>query len=655
MSETRLTKSNVLGATEMFFELASAHDAEPLAAALRPAVEAYKTRAFRLVVVGEIKKGKSSFVNALLNAPGLLPVETGVATSTAYEVCYGDTEKCTVHFNPPVDSANPTQREAVASREIPLGDVATYGTETGNPGNEKEVDVIQVQLPNPRLRRLVLIDTPGLGGLKAAHADITWKQASRADAFCFVLDSVESVVSLPELAGFSKFLAVPEKSGVSRPPFFFVQTKTDAAPDAWESCRERNLESLSTHFDTPPEALRYFPVSSTLKARALEQDNPQFLADSGFPALLGFLDDTLLPETEESEGRLLLQAIGASVETKLQTPLTKRQAVFSQDVTDSMKQSQAQVQQLQSEFDDWQKNQYPDIRRDFGFAFDKLQREAVNRLQNELSPRMGTIITSIIEQVEREELGVEELTEKSDELLAECVDQCDQLIREIWDDYSNGVEALCRKTAEELKTSAPGLDLPDYESETSEGIFEVSSSDRLSTVRATMGGALLPMSPLIMTSVLSTPLVVTGVLTQSAAAMFAGFLAIPAVPIAAVLAYRSYRTFKKDERARARGTFQGFLTETVGKIQVEAVQQFKEIEAESRATATKFLDGAVKVAAQELAAQAASLKRAQQMSSKERSEEGALLKNKLDGVTKFLADIKKRLGMAPKATFVSRQ
>ena len=637
MSELRLTKSNVLAASETFFELAAGHDAEPLAAALRPEVEAYKTRAFRLVVVGEIKKGKSSLVNALLNEPELLPVETGVATSTVYEVCYGDTEKCTVFFNPRVDPADPTQREEVPPRVIPLAEVADYGTETGNPDNEKEVDVIQVQLPNPLLRGLVIIDTPGLGGLVASHADITWKQAPRADAVCFVLDSVESVVSRPELEGFSRFLAVPEKLGVSRPLFFFVQTKTDGAPDAWEDVRDRNLEILSAHFDTPPEALRYFPVSSTLKAHAAEQDNLRFLADSGFPTLLAFLNDTLLPEKEESEGRLLLQAIGASVETELKTPLAKRQAVFSQEVTNQTKQYQSQVQQLQSEFDDWQKNTYPEIRRDFGVAFEQFQREALNRLQIQLSPRMGPIITSIIEQVEREGLGVKELTEKSDEFLAECVDQCDQQIREIWDDYSNGVEALFRKTAEELKISAPDLDLPYYESKTSAESLDVPSRDLFSVVKAGIGGAALPISPVILLGYAQT-------MPLFAFLPALGWLAPPLLALAPVSAALSYRSFKKGERARYRDSLQVFLTKTVEAIQVEAVHQFKEIEAESRATATKFLDGAVKAVKQELDEQVDSLKQAQQMSAQERNKEGALIKAKLDGVTNFLADIKNMLG-----------
>lgn len=45
---------------------------------------------FRLVVVGEIKKGKSSFINALLGHPELLPALSDVATSTVYQVGWGE-------------------------------------------------------------------------------------------------------------------------------------------------------------------------------------------------------------------------------------------------------------------------------------------------------------------------------------------------------------------------------------------------------------------------------------------------------------------------------------------------------------------------------------------------------------------------------------
>ena len=53
---------------------------------------------FRLVVMGEIKKGKSSFINGLCGIPDLVPVHSDVATSTVFKLRYGTERRYTVYF-----------------------------------------------------------------------------------------------------------------------------------------------------------------------------------------------------------------------------------------------------------------------------------------------------------------------------------------------------------------------------------------------------------------------------------------------------------------------------------------------------------------------------------------------------------------------------
>ena len=53
---------------------------EPIDEALTRKIAFWKTGMFRIVVMGEIKKGKSSFVNALLGVENLVPVCDDVAT-----------------------------------------------------------------------------------------------------------------------------------------------------------------------------------------------------------------------------------------------------------------------------------------------------------------------------------------------------------------------------------------------------------------------------------------------------------------------------------------------------------------------------------------------------------------------------------------------
>ena len=53
---------------------------------------------FRIVVMGEIKQGKSSFINALLGVKDLVPVNSDVATSTIFKIRYGKEKRYRVFF-----------------------------------------------------------------------------------------------------------------------------------------------------------------------------------------------------------------------------------------------------------------------------------------------------------------------------------------------------------------------------------------------------------------------------------------------------------------------------------------------------------------------------------------------------------------------------
>jgi ribosome biogenesis GTPase A len=93
-SETfKLLNENVLQVVRNFLKLVDGPKEGEAAGRIQSELEQYRRGLFRLVVVGEIKKGKSSFINALLGEPYPLPVMSDVATSTVFKVTYGDTRK----------------------------------------------------------------------------------------------------------------------------------------------------------------------------------------------------------------------------------------------------------------------------------------------------------------------------------------------------------------------------------------------------------------------------------------------------------------------------------------------------------------------------------------------------------------------------------
>ena len=104
-----------------------------------------------LAVLGQMKRGKSSFINALLGAE-ILPTGVLPVTAVITEIKYGSVTCVTI-------LRTTGQRE-----EVGLGTLPSYITEAGNPGNKRQVVSVEITYPSPFLESgIILIDTPGIG------------------------------------------------------------------------------------------------------------------------------------------------------------------------------------------------------------------------------------------------------------------------------------------------------------------------------------------------------------------------------------------------------------------------------------------------------------------------------------------------------------
>ncbi|HEY9472578.1 MAG TPA: dynamin family protein [Mycobacteriales bacterium] len=150
-----------------------------------------------VVLVGQTGCGKSSLVNALLDAPGLSPVDP-TATTSAYLV-FRRGER------PAARALPPGARVPVS---IPVDRLRDWSTAPGNlPAGQAAPRMIEVDCPSPLLASLTLVDTPGLGGLTAAHEQIALAAARGATALLFVVDA-SAPFTAPEL----EFLAAASES-----------------------------------------------------------------------------------------------------------------------------------------------------------------------------------------------------------------------------------------------------------------------------------------------------------------------------------------------------------------------------------------------------------------------------------------------------------
>jgi hypothetical protein len=248
--------------------------------------------AFTVLVIGEFKQGKSSLVNALLGAD-VCPVDDDVATAVPTVLRWGDTWEGAVYLAP--DS--PDQELHELRTVVPVDQVAAYVTEAANPENIKQVRSVELGIPAPLLQGgLVLVDTPGVGGLAGLHAAITLNALPMADAVLFVSDASQEY-SLPEL----EFLDTARRLC---PHVVGVLTKTDFYPE-WRKILELNRGHLrDREIDFP-----ILTVSSELRRLAVAGGDGALNAESGFPALERFLRDDIAGRGE----RIVLDGVKSVV------------------------------------------------------------------------------------------------------------------------------------------------------------------------------------------------------------------------------------------------------------------------------------------------------------------------------------------------------
>jgi Dynamin family len=274
---------HALGALVQCEIAAENHDRADLARRVKQAAARLEDPATHLLVVGEFKQGKSSLINALLGTP-VCPVDDDIATSAPTAVRFADPPAAAVLYRPPESADDTVEPERQA---IPVDQVQEFVTEAANPENERRVHSVEIGIPSRLLSEgLVLVDTPGVGGLGSAHAAITVGALPMADALVFVSDASQEY-SAPEL----QFL---DTARSLCPNIVCVLTKTDFYPE-WRKILDLNR----AHLEQKGVKAEILPLSSTLRLQALELDDRELDDESGFPALLDYVQREVVAAAEQ--------------------------------------------------------------------------------------------------------------------------------------------------------------------------------------------------------------------------------------------------------------------------------------------------------------------------------------------------------------------
>ena len=297
--------------------------------------------AVNTLVVGEFKKGKSTLVNGLLSAE-ICPTDGALATAVPTAISYGPETTVTAIYAANDETPDGDEQPRREPGDLADLEVLALESEQNSDGNLRG---IEVTLPRRILRDgVVLVDTPGVGGLNSRHGGATATALNNADAVLFVTDAGQELT-----AAEAEFL---DRAREACPTLALVLTKIDIYPH-WRDILEldrAHLESLGV--DAP-----LIPVSSAIRYEAIAEEDRDLSEESGFPELVGWLRQ-VSSDIEGTSVQGAVHRMADAVAQMSQTMAVEREVLSSPETTESLMEelgvAEERAKNLQQTGSQWQ-------------------------------------------------------------------------------------------------------------------------------------------------------------------------------------------------------------------------------------------------------------------------------------------------------------
>jgi GTP-binding protein EngB required for normal cell division len=237
---------------------------------------------FRLAVLGQFKRGKSTLLNALIGKP-LLPTGVLPLTSVPTVLRYGAEPSIRI------TRIHAKSEEARCNIDGITALLRRYVTEQENPGNRLGVSHVDVTYPNPLLsQRLDVIDTPGIGSTIPHNTQTAREMLQVADGAVFVL-SPDPPITEVEL----QFLRAVRGAATRT---IFVITKADTLTPTQRVEMLDFVRQVLAQEDQNNRGTRIFLVSAAQGLEARVTDNVDLWAKSGMADLIEYLTTFIATE-----------------------------------------------------------------------------------------------------------------------------------------------------------------------------------------------------------------------------------------------------------------------------------------------------------------------------------------------------------------------
>ncbi|HAG80385.1 MAG TPA: dynamin [Cyanobacteria bacterium UBA12227] len=292
---------------------------------------------FRLLVLGDMKRGKSTFLNALIGE-NLLPSDVNPCTALLTVLRYGSEKKVTVYFN---DGSSPEEIDFKSFKSRYTIDPAeAKKLEQQKKQAFPNVDYAVVEYPLPLLQKgIEIVDSPGLNDTEARN-ELSLGYINNCHAILFVLRATQPC-TLAERRYLENYI-----KGRGLSVFFLI--------NAWDQIRESLIDPDDTEELAEAEGRlrkvfqsnlvdycqvdsyniydeRVFEISA-IKALRLRVKNPSAsLEGTGFPEFMGALSTFLTKERAISELRQA-RTLARQSHSHVSEAIERRIPLLEQDV-----------------------------------------------------------------------------------------------------------------------------------------------------------------------------------------------------------------------------------------------------------------------------------------------------------------------------------
>jgi GTP-binding protein EngB required for normal cell division len=231
----------------------------------------------QLAILGQFKRGKSTFINALLGAP-VLPSAVIPLTAVAVFIAWGAEPLARVEFKAERASEELRSAEPDKLRNF----LAQFVAEEQNPKNRLAVSRVELFYPAPILANgTVLIDTPGVGSTLQHNTDAAIAVLPECDAGLFIL-SVDPPITENELAYLQRLHGKAIR-------LFFVLNKLDYLDADEQKAAVEFLHKVLSERSLLSPSAPIFAVSARNGLLAKQKNDHKSLEHSGIAAVEGHL------------------------------------------------------------------------------------------------------------------------------------------------------------------------------------------------------------------------------------------------------------------------------------------------------------------------------------------------------------------------------